>query len=86
MSQEMADTRERVRDFLVEEGGWQGARSDLTDDLPLIPTLLPRLLAQDVAEHAALLRREVGLRAVHFVAHLARHNRQRDELRVRVIE
>ncbi len=30
------ETAERVRDFLVEESSWQGARSELTDDLPLI--------------------------------------------------
>ena len=45
-----------------------------------------RLLAQDVAEHAALLRVEMRLRAVDFVPYLARHDRQRDELRMRMIE
>ncbi len=27
---------EQLRDFLIENGEWHGARSDLTDDLPLI--------------------------------------------------
>lgn len=27
---------ERVRDFVIEEAGWQGPRADLTDELPLI--------------------------------------------------
>jgi acyl carrier protein len=31
----MSDT-ERIRDFLIDELHWQGSRSELTDDLPLI--------------------------------------------------
>ena len=27
---------ERIRDFLIEELHWQGSRSELTEDLPLI--------------------------------------------------
>jgi acyl carrier protein len=30
------DTAERVRDFLVEEANWQGPRTELSDELPLI--------------------------------------------------
>jgi acyl carrier protein len=29
-------TAERIRDFLAEDLQWQGSRSELTDDLPLI--------------------------------------------------
>jgi acyl carrier protein len=29
-------TAERIRDFLVDDLKWQGSRSELTDDLPLI--------------------------------------------------
>ncbi len=32
----MAQTEERVRDFLIEEASWDGARAELTDDLALI--------------------------------------------------
>ena len=32
----MAQTEERIRDFLVEEANWDGSREELTDDLPLI--------------------------------------------------
>jgi acyl carrier protein len=32
----MADTGDRIRDFLVSELHWQGPRAELTDDLPLI--------------------------------------------------
>ncbi len=34
----MAQTAERIRDFLVEEANWDGPRAELTDDLPLIET------------------------------------------------
>src|SRR5437763_4121968 len=40
----------------------------------------------DVAEHAALLHLEVPLRAVELLAHEVGDDRQRDELRVRMIE
>jgi acyl carrier protein len=30
------DTAERVRDFLIDESSWQGDRSGLTSELPLI--------------------------------------------------
>jgi acyl carrier protein len=32
----MVQPAERVRDFLIDEGQWDGPRSELTDDLPLI--------------------------------------------------
>jgi acyl carrier protein len=32
----MADEAEAVRDFLISELYWQGPRSELTDELPLI--------------------------------------------------
>jgi acyl carrier protein len=32
----MTGAKERVRDFLIEEAGWQGSREELTDELPLI--------------------------------------------------
>jgi acyl carrier protein len=32
----MTGVKERVRDFLIEEAGWQGSREELTDELPLI--------------------------------------------------
>jgi acyl carrier protein len=34
----MAQTEERVRDFLIEEANWDGPRGELTDDLALIET------------------------------------------------
>lgn len=42
------DNAERVRDFLVEEGNWQGSRAELTDELPLIE--------QHVVDSMTLLR------------------------------
>ncbi len=47
----MAQPAERIRDFLIEEAQWDGPRSELTDDLPLIEShvidsmLLLRLVA-----------------------------------------
>jgi acyl carrier protein len=47
----MTQTAERVRDFLLEEANWDGPRSELTEDLPLIENhvvdsmLLLRLVA-----------------------------------------
>jgi acyl carrier protein len=35
----MADT-ERIRDYLIEELHWEGSRSELTDELPLIENRL----------------------------------------------
>jgi acyl carrier protein len=32
----MTQPAERIRDFLVEEAQWDGSRTELTDDLPLI--------------------------------------------------
>jgi acyl carrier protein len=32
----MEQARERIRDFLIDEAHWDGTRSELTDDLPLI--------------------------------------------------
>jgi acyl carrier protein len=32
----MTQTKEEIREFLIEEAHWEGARTDLTDDLPLI--------------------------------------------------
>jgi len=32
----MSDATESVRDFLISEHYWQGERSELTDDVPLI--------------------------------------------------
>jgi acyl carrier protein len=32
----MSGSTERIRDFLIEDLGWDGERSELTDDLPLI--------------------------------------------------
>ena len=49
------------------------------------PAIL-RFLADDVAEHAAFLGGKVRARAVDLVPHLARHHRQRDQLRMRVVE
>ena len=50
------------------------------------PAAVGGLLLQDVAEDTPFLRLEMQPRAVHLVAHFARHNRQRDELRVRVLQ
>lgn len=36
MLREMSDVSNRVREFLVQEGNWQGPAQDLTDELPLI--------------------------------------------------
>ena len=44
------------------------------------------LLPDDVAEDAALLGREVPPRALDLFAHEIGHDRQRDELRMRVLE
>ena len=44
------------------------------------------LLPDDVAEDAALLRLEVPPRALDLLAHEVGHDRQRDQLRVRVLE
>jgi acyl carrier protein len=47
----MAQTAERIRDFLIEEAHWDGPRAELTDELPLIENhvidsmLLLRLVA-----------------------------------------
>ena len=32
----MSQAAERIRDFLIEETSWEGSRTDLTDELPLI--------------------------------------------------
>src|SRR5262245_10564539 len=44
------------------------------------------LLANDVAEHAPLFRREMPPRAFDFLADVDRDDWQRDELRMRVLE
>lgn len=47
----MAQPTERIRDFLIDEAHWDGPRSELTDELPLIEShvidsmLLLRLVA-----------------------------------------
>ena len=32
----MSQAAERIRDFLIEETSWEGSRTELTDELPLI--------------------------------------------------
>jgi acyl carrier protein len=32
----VSQAAERIRDFLIEETSWEGSRTDLTDELPLI--------------------------------------------------
>jgi acyl carrier protein len=34
--EQTAQTAERIRDFLIDEGQWYGSRAELTDELPLI--------------------------------------------------
>lgn len=54
----MTQTAEQIRDFLMEEANWDGPRSQLTDDLPLIEDhvidsmLLLRLVAWLEAEYS----------------------------------
>jgi acyl carrier protein len=36
----MDPIKERLRDFLIDEGHWYATRVELTDDLPIISTIL----------------------------------------------
>ena len=40
MTEEGMSAEERIRDFLIEDLQWEGPRSELTDDLPLIENRL----------------------------------------------
>ncbi|HWJ50817.1 MAG TPA: acyl carrier protein [Solirubrobacteraceae bacterium] len=56
----MAQTEERIRDFLVEEANWDGPREELTDDLPLIE--------QHVIDSMLLLRMVAWLESEYGIA------------------
>jgi acyl carrier protein len=56
----MAQTAERIRDFLIEEANWDGPRSELTDELPLIE--------QHVIDSMLLLRVVAWLEAEYGIA------------------
>jgi acyl carrier protein len=56
----MAQTEERVRDFLIEEANWDGPRAELTDDLPLIE--------QHVIDSMLLLRMVAWLESEYGIA------------------
>ena len=56
----MAQTADRVRDFLIEEAHWQGSRAELTDELPLIENM--------VIDSMALLRLVAWLEAEFGIA------------------
>jgi acyl carrier protein len=56
----MSGAEERIRNFLVEEAGWQGPRENLTDDLPLIEN--------HVLDSMGLLRMVAGLESEFGIA------------------
>lgn len=56
----MAQTEERIRDFLIEEANWDGPRAELTDDLALIE--------QHVIDSMLLLRMVAWLESEYGIA------------------
>ena len=66
--------------------GAYGAIAAKSADSAITRDAVLRFLPDDVAEHAALFELMVALRAIQLFPHLARHDRQRNQLRMTVLE